>query len=141
MNDETSEHFTKTLQASTNPEKVEEALTNTENMRRWWENPVWGDPSPGGEIRFGFADSDERSAMQVEQADQDCVRWKVMEDTGYDGEWNGTTIEFRLQRMSDESTLIRFQHIGLTPELPSYEGCAVGWAYFLLNIVTLAETN
>src|SRR5687767_6359624 len=104
-------------------ETVHKLLTEIVGLEQWWENPVKGTPGKGGNLRFEFKNSDEHSVMTVDSATTDKVQWTVIEDTGFNGEWVGTTIEFELLQKDEHHVELRFRHIGLTPDLESYEPC------------------
>lgn len=120
--------------------RVFDALTTLRGLRAWWENPVKGSPAQGEEIRFEFDESDNYGVMHVDLAERpSTVRWSVIQDTGYNGEWVGTKILFELKRLGPKRTELRFRHLGLTPKLASYEDCRSGWDYFIGNIVKHSE--
>jgi uncharacterized protein YndB with AHSA1/START domain len=120
-------------------EKVHKLLAEIVGLKQWWENPVKGTPGKGGNLRFEFQDSDEHSVMMVDSATTDKVQWTVIEDTGFNGEWVGTTIIFELRKKDEHHIEMKFRHIGLTPDLKSYEPCKKAWRYYLTNIKNISE--
>jgi uncharacterized protein YndB with AHSA1/START domain len=128
-----------TILAST--ETVHKLLTEIGRLEQWWENPVKGTPVKGGKLRFEFQGSDEHSVMTVDSATTDKVQWTVIEDTGFNGEWVGTTIVFDLRQEDEHRVELKLTHIGLTPGLESYEPCKEAWQYYLTNIKNSGEQD
>jgi uncharacterized protein YndB with AHSA1/START domain len=122
-------------------EAVHKLLTEIAGLEQWWENPVKGSPVKGGKLRFEFQDSDEHTVMTVDSAAPDKVQWTVIEDTGFNGEWVGTTIEFALRQKDEHRVELKFRHIGLAPGMESYEPCKEAWQYYLTNIKKLGEQD
>ncbi len=115
-------------------------LKSVENIRQWWKNPVKGNAVKGGIIRFELEDKkDQYSAMHVDHAHPALVEWTVQEDTGYYGEWINTQIKFELEEINPEICLLNFTHLGLTPDLRSYEACTEGWEHYLSNLAQICE--
>lgn len=46
-------------------------------------------------------------------------------------EWKGTLVIFLLKELSAISALLKFTHIGLTPNLECYDICDQGWTHFI----------
>lgn len=132
--------YQKVTTINTSVDKVRGLLTSINGLKAWWENPVSGSPEAGGKLRFGFNESDDYAIMKVKKQNTSGVLWEVIEDTGYDGEWVGTEISFEIKELHPAQTELSFTHIGLTPELTSYQGCVGGWNYFLDNIKNQAES-
>lgn len=121
--------------------KVYTLLSELDELQRWWGNPVEGDPTEGGELTFRFSDSDDYAVMRVDTSEPGSeVRWTVTDDTGYDGDWIGTSIYFDLDEGNTGSSTLTFTHIGLTPDRKSYNDCKEGWTKYIDNIVRLAES-
>ena len=118
---------------------VLDAVTTLSGLRAWWNNPVTGSPKLGGQLRFSFADSSDYAIMQVEAAGPQKVQWNVIEDTGYDGDWVGTKIIFKLRAIDQNKSELHFTHQGLTPKRKSYAGCIKGWDYFIGNLANYCE--
>lgn len=120
-------------------EQVFDALTTPDGLAGWWTPIVSGDPSTGGEIRFGFAGLDEEIVMRVDEAKHpSTVIWSCLTHTGHP-EWEGTRILFQLARNTDDTGLLSFRHLGLIPRLSCYETCESGWAHFLSSLLDYAQ--
>src|SRR5947209_5227704 len=102
-------------------EQVFNALTTLDGLAGWWTPIIRGDPTTGGEIRFGFAGLDEEIVMRVEEARHpSAVSWLCLTHTGHP-EWEGTRILFQLESERDGAGRLRFRHVGLIPLLSCYE--------------------
>jgi len=120
-------------------ERVFDALTTLEGLAGWWTPLLAGNPTEGGQIRFGFAGLDEQIVMQVEQAKRpSSVIWSCLTHTGHP-EWEGTRIVFELEHGEGASGLLKFRHLGLIPRLSCYETCESGWEHFLASLLDYAE--
>lgn len=121
-------------------EKVFKMLTEKDELQRWWENPV-EELENGRVLRFGFEESDEHSIMNIDIMEfPSKVQWTVIQDTGFEGEWIGTKILFQLKPLGRNKCVLHFLHIGLTPNLLSYEPCKSGWMYYISNIKKICES-
>jgi uncharacterized protein YndB with AHSA1/START domain len=120
-------------------EDVFDALTKLDRLAGWWTPVVSGDPTSGGQIRFGFAGLDEEIVMRVDEANYPSkVMWSCLSHSGHP-EWEGTRIIFQLENRRDGTGLLRFRHIGLIPVLSCYETCESGWEHFLASLLSYAE--
>lgn len=66
------------------------------------------------------------------------VRWTCIEQHHHapgeltrTDEWAGTSVVFQILEQSPSSTLLRFERMGLVPELECYDICNDGWRHFL----------
>jgi hypothetical protein len=48
---------------------------------------------------------------------------------------------FRLNGYTPADTVLRFEHLGLTPALGCYDLCEGGWNQFLVSLTSYAETG
>jgi uncharacterized protein YndB with AHSA1/START domain len=130
-------NFTVNIPIRASRETVHKLLSETAGLEQWWENPVKG--IPGGKLRFEFQGSDEHSVMKVDSVTANKVQWTVIEDTGFNGEWVGSSIVFELRQKDENKIELNLRHVGLTPDLKSYEPCKEAWQYYLKNIKKLGE--
>jgi hypothetical protein len=68
------------------------------------------------------------------------VAWSVLEDSGYGGEWIGTSILFHIEEDVDGSCTLTLHHQGLTPALDCFGDCKSGWDLHLDRIRANAES-
>ncbi len=88
-------------------EKVWEALTAPEHLRKWFGDIAEVDLRPGGRARFGWSDFDSSSEAIVEIVDRPVrfsFRWESLKDTPV--EEASTLVEFSLESVSEGTRLI-----------------------------------
>ena len=101
----------------------------------------------GGQARFAFGDNYKLMRIELLRPARQ-VRWQCKESRirveGHsipDNEWAGTTIVFRINGDTPAHTVLRFEHLGLTPELKCHDLCEGGWTHFLASLVQYVETG
>jgi uncharacterized protein YndB with AHSA1/START domain len=114
---------------SARPERVFEALTTIDGLRRWWVSTAAGEPGAGGTIDFGFC------RMKVLEAASGRVRWRCVEGPP---EWVGTEVRFDLA-WKDEQTIVLFTHAGWKEPVEFMHHCSTKWGTFLLSLRDLLE--
>lgn len=121
-----------TKQIDAAPEKVFRALTDADELVRWFPSSAESDPRTGGEyvLRFEFEDESRNHtyAGQYEDATpNERLRYP----------WKGqfeTTVEFKL-RQADGGTELTLVHSGWTEEAAeSRQMHEQGWTFFLDNL-------
>jgi uncharacterized protein YndB with AHSA1/START domain len=119
-------------------ERVFDALTTLDGLAGWWTPIVSGTPTPGGEIEFGFTGLDEKILMRVDDATPPAmVVWTCLTHTGHP-EWQGTRLVFEIVQHDPGGGLLKFRHIGLTPDLNCYATCESGWDHFIASLLSYA---
>jgi uncharacterized protein YndB with AHSA1/START domain len=133
--------YTRAIHIGARIEAVFERLATLDGIKAWWEGSVVGKASAEGGLRFTLPDSDDYTQMRVDSvvAPTD-VAWSVVEDSGYGGEWTGTSIVFHLDEDVDGSCILTLHHRGLTPALDCFMDCRTGWDRHLDRIRESAET-
>ena len=53
--------------------------------------------------------------------------------------WPGTKVTFDLVERTAKTCDLRFQHVGLKPNLMCYDDCRQGWDHFLASLVAYVE--
>jgi uncharacterized protein YndB with AHSA1/START domain len=120
-------------------ERIFAALTTLDGLAGWWTPIVRGMPTPGGELEFGFTGLDETIVIRVDSATRpSSVAWTCLTHTGHP-EWQGTRVVFQLAARDDQSGVLSFRHIGLSPTLSCFETCESGWDHFLASLINYAE--
>jgi uncharacterized protein YndB with AHSA1/START domain len=133
------EDYTRELPFAGPRERVFEALATTDGLAGWWTPLVAGDATEGGQLSFEFDGVEETIVMHVERAERpSAVRWRCLLHTGHP-EWEGTRLVFELERRDAATGLLRFRHIGLSPQLSCFEACERGWEHFLQSLIGHAE--
>ncbi|MGG1674880.1 SRPBCC domain-containing protein [Neobacillus sp. NRS-1170] len=133
-------------------EKLYDAVSSEEGVRHWWTEfaNVGNEIGSMAEFRFpraGFYVKAEITALKPNQ----LVEWKVVdsmhpEASGFSNlrDWEGTTILFEMDKVSDEESVLNFTHIGLSEELECYQACERGWNSYLAslkNLLVMGEGN
>jgi len=122
------------------PESVFAAITQPDEITRWWANQVTAEPRVGSPAAFRF---DNGEVMTMEIVDLDPGRklsWLVRQAPQYAHLWEGTTITWDLVPVSDGITL-HFGHHGFAVVDAGYEQTRTGWAYFLGSLTSYLETG
>lgn len=126
--------------------KVYEALTTSDGLQGWWTETCEIGTTEGGLSTFRFDDT--WKTMRIDKlAPSSEVRWHCMDSSidlehgSTSSEWIGTDFIFQLKSLSDQTTALRFQHVGLLPELDCYSDCFRGWTRFLGSLKQYVETG
>jgi len=131
--------FQTTLDLTTSPETVFEALTTTSGVSSWWA-PATGSAAAGGDLVFVFGEHPVRFRV-TDAARPTRVRWHTV-DCDVLPDWVGTTIAFDLASTENGGTRLHFRHTGLVPQLACYAQCSNDWGTFLhSSLVSYLETG
>lgn len=122
------------------------ALTEARGLRGWWTTTCDIGTGVGALCTFRFGTT--AKVMRIEALTPEVqVRWRCIEahlrcpGITREDEWEGTAISFTLEPQSSTSTLLRFAHIGLVPELECHGVCTAGWRQFLGSLKRFVETG
>jgi uncharacterized protein YndB with AHSA1/START domain len=130
--------ITRTLAAP--PSKVFQALTDADELSRWWTTTAESDPRSGGAFSYGF---------EFEDAARDHTYTGTYHDVT-PGErvsfpWQGglgeTTVDVRLERAGDGTT-VTLRHSGWGDGAEWDEAVELheqGWSFFLDNLVAYLD--
>src|SRR3954447_6044029 len=136
-----TEDFTAVLNLPASPDDVAAIFTSAAGVSRWW-GPTEGDGSVGGTLTTSFGDYG-LNAMRVVEVGPTRVVWESVAPerraTAHMREWLGTRLQFDIAP-ADGGTQLRFQHVGLNPQLECWDECFAGWTHFMASIQALAET-
>jgi uncharacterized protein YndB with AHSA1/START domain len=123
--------ITKTIDAA--PEEVFGALTDADELTRWFASSAESDPRTGGDYLLHFEFEDEArnhtyAGQYEEVATNERVRYP------WNGQFGDTTVEFVLRR-ADGGTELTLIHSGWTDEAEeSRQLHEQGWGFFLDNL-------
>jgi uncharacterized protein YndB with AHSA1/START domain len=122
-----------TKQIEAPPERVFRALTDADELARWFPSSAQSDPRTGGDyvLRFEFDDESKNHgyAGQYEE-----VRPRERIRYPWNGAFGDTTVEFSL-RPSDGGTEVRLVHSGWTNDVAeTRERHDQGWRFFIDNL-------
>ncbi|HEX7661553.1 MAG TPA: SRPBCC domain-containing protein [Pseudonocardiaceae bacterium] len=114
------------------PEQVFAAITN---VRGWWSGDIEGVTDQlGAEFGYRYRDIHYSRQRITELTPCRLVRWKVLDAyldfTDDPREWVGSEIVFEIAPEGDR-TVLRFSHVGLTPDSECYEKCSSAWAFYI----------
>src|SRR6266571_990480 len=125
-------------------ETPEEAFAAINNVRDWWSGNVEGSTNKlGDEWTYRYKDVHYSKQKITELIPGKKVVWLVLDSflnfIEDKTEWNGTKITFEIAKKGDK-TEVRFDHLGLTPEVECYDACSNAWGGYvnssLRNLIT-----
>ncbi|MDD8017582.1 MAG: SRPBCC domain-containing protein [Bacteroidota bacterium] len=119
----------------TAPVTAQEAFDRINRVSEWWSENIKGDSKKVNDtfkIRFNFGDSFVIKIVELVKGKK--IVWLVTDcDLTWikdNKEWKGTKISFDIST-SNNSTHVKFTHIGLVPGIECYDGCVQGWDQFI----------
>jgi uncharacterized protein YndB with AHSA1/START domain len=137
--------FHMTLSLPVAVEKVYEAISTEEGVRKWWTefSNVGTGVGSTAEFRFPKAGFYVRAEILSLQPNR-LIEWKVFdsmhpEASGFSNlrDWEGTIIRFELGEVSEDHSILNFTHLGLSEELECYQVCERGWNSYLSSLQQL----
>jgi Activator of Hsp90 ATPase homolog 1-like protein len=125
----TYHNFRATFSVDQSPEEVFNAINN---VRGWWSGEVEGDTDkPGAEFTYRYQDVHRSKQKITEFIAGKKVVWHVLDSqlsfVKHKSEWTGTDIVFEISEKED-TTEVRFTHVGLVPEYECYGSCSNAWS-------------
>lgn len=140
-------HYRKEIHFKAPASAVYAALATQEGLRGWWTQTCTTGSAVGDSARFEFGEN--YKLMRIETLRPEAqVRWHCLESRirvegrSYpDNEWAGTTLVFRINGDTATHTVLRFEHLGLTPALECHALCQGGWDHFLASLLKYVETG
>ncbi len=125
-----------TIKATT--KRIFSALTQQDEIVRWWADEAQVRPEVGSLGNFSFRRAAFALQFEVTELDQDKqVRWISRQGPP---QWMGTSVTWQLTPMQDE-TLLVFKHDGFTQIDRAYEETRMNWEYFLGSLKSYMETG
>ena len=119
------------------PTRVFEALTDQNQVAKWWTPDCTLAAKAGGQARFEFKNADGRldgySLMSIEKLiPGQFVQWKCIEQD-YQGnrDWIGTAIRFHLSDNGRGGTEVDFAHLDWKSTEGTFQRCTDGWKHVL----------
>jgi hypothetical protein len=125
------------------PEQAFAAITD---VRAWWSGNLDGATDKlGAEFTYRYEDIHYSKQRITELIPGRRTVWQVLDShldfTDDPREWVGSEIVFEVAGEED-GTIVRFSHIGLTPESECYEQCSSAWGFYINNsLKRLIATN
>lgn len=140
-------HFRREIHFQAPASALYAALATQQGLRGWWTQTCTAAEQVGGQARFEFGESYKLMRIEILRPDNQ-VRWQCLESrirvegrSLPDNEWADTTIVFRINGDTPTHTVLRFEHLGLTPALACYDLCEGGWTHFLASLQRYVETG
>ena len=139
-NNDSFVHQTVTIKSS--PEIVFKALTEADELMRWFPTLVESDPRPGGKFHFSweFANASENGSQQGEYVD-------VLPNRKLSYTWTAesipTLVTFNLTEADGETT-VALDHASMQAEADNeklHNMHANQWGFFLMNLKSYLETG
>jgi uncharacterized protein YndB with AHSA1/START domain len=115
---------------------VFEAITTEKGLKGWWTTTCEVGMGIGSRATFRFGKTYNVMLTEKVTFNREVV-WKCLEqhheaaELNRKDEWAGTRVTFKLESHSPSSTVLHFEHEGLTPQLECYRICEQGWGHFL----------
>lgn len=116
------------------PEDVYNALTTVDGLAGWWTSDT---KETSGVLQFRFPPVGGFDMQVIERDPAERVRWRVVDGPE---EWIGTTIDWKLRRDGDYTTIL-FRHEGWREPNEFMHHCSTKWASFLMSLKSLVETG
>ena len=120
------------------PERVWAALTNPDEITRWWSSEAQFTPEVGTLAEFRFKPPAGTLHFEVAELDQG----KQMRLISRQGppQWSGTSVTWRIEPTQNGTNLI-FSHDGFVQVDEAYEQTRRNWIYFLDSLKSYLETR
>lgn len=122
-----------TKQIDAPPERVFRALTDADDLARWWASTAESDPRTGGDfvLRFEF---DQEAQNHTYAGRYELVAPGERVRYPWNGAFGDTTVDWAL-RPRDGGTEVRLTHSGWSEEAAeAREAHDQGWRFFLDNL-------
>ena len=117
------------------PQAAREVYDAVVDVRAWWTGDIEGRTDEVGST-FTYRHLPEHHSVQlVTELDPGRrVAWRVTESrlsfVSEPEEWTGSEITFDL-RPVPSGTELRFQHVGLVPDVECYGACSTAWSHYM----------
>jgi uncharacterized protein YndB with AHSA1/START domain len=128
----------KELTIAAAPQSVFSALTQQDEIARWWANEARVKPEVGSLGDFRFRHPASVLQFEVAELDQDeKVRWISRQGPP---QWAGTSVSWQLTPVPN-GTKVVFTHDGFAQVDEAYEQTRGNWDYFLESLKSYLETG
>ena len=129
-----------TIEINASLQRVYDALTSTEGIRRWWTRDASIETQTGGFGEFGFSERTVVTAIRVDELRSAFhVGWTTISSNAPGG-WNNPSIAFDLQSEGNV-TVLEFAHCGFNEIIEGYTRVGEGWSHYLASLKQYLETG
>ncbi len=135
-----------TYAISVSPARVFGALTNAQELERWWTSKSKSDARTGGHFEYTWEFEDSTRNGKQEGEYLEVVPNKKLRypwEAGNEGKGHNTTVEFTLTETPD-GTILELAHAGYKfggDWDPVYEMVSGAWGFFLGNLKSYLESG
>jgi len=130
--------YVELLQVTAGTEQVLAALTEPDEMLRWWTSFTRSERD-GDEVSL-FTRHAAPLVLRVERPSADQVAWTVL-SCDFLPDWVGTKPTFVVRPGDGGTIAVAFHHIGLGPALACFDQCRAGWDHFLQSLTRYVDTG
>ena len=125
-------NYTATITVARSPQDVFKAINSVSN---WWSENIDGNSENLNDVfKVNFGGDTFVTHQLIELVPDKKVVWLVTDCwlpwLNDKTEWTNTKMSFEIST-ENNSTIIRFTHIGLVPEVECYESCVKGWDQYV----------
>ena len=136
----TENNIKKTREIAASLEKVFQAITEENLLKKWWVDIPKLEKSLGGKINFRFLKEHSETLTEdyvvegeitdFKQNDRLAYTWRPINDSDYPT----TIVSWNLEKISDEKTRLTLTHSGLK-HVTDVSKLEQGWEFFLNRLV------
>jgi uncharacterized protein YndB with AHSA1/START domain len=127
-----------TIQAA--PRRVWDALTQPDEIARWWTDDLSVSPEVGQLSEFRFSQGTFVIQFEVTELDEEAkVSWITRQGPST-GHWTGTSVTWQLEPVQGGTKLV-FTHDHFAQADQRYEITRAWWEHFLLSLKSYLETG
>ncbi len=119
------------------PEKIYEALTTDDGLKKWWTNDISGAGMVGSTIKFRFNGGGPDFTI-TKLIPNKTVCWQ--HSGNIPESWMDTEILFQLE-VGENQTFVKFTHSNWNETTDFMAHCNTKWAVFLLSLKDALETG
>lgn len=128
----TAYHF---IDIETNWKKVMECFLGVEGIKGWWTQDARLHSTSPKIYALNFG-SEYHNKMQVEKESENFVQWRCIEGAE---EWKGTSLKFNVEQVSENESILRFQHDEWREPTDFFASCNTIWGYYMESIKSYCE--